>query len=73
MEQKEREKELQKGGAAVEPEKFITSSYKKQLELNKEAQMLADVEEQINAKKTANAQNGMMGFYKMLNKVTGSE
>ena len=32
--------------------------------------MLAEVEEKMNTKKTANADTGMMGFYKMLNKAT---
>lgn len=70
MEALERQREIDKGLAAGETEKFVTSSYKKQLELNKEAQLLAEAEERLNEKKTANADTGMMGFYKMLNKTT---
>lgn len=73
MEALERQREIDKGLASGETERFVTSSYKKQLELNKEAQMMAEVEEQLNAKKTANADTGMMGFYKMLNKATTGE
>lgn len=64
MEKKERIREVEKGIANGEKESFVTGSYMKQLELNKEQQMLAEVEEQLNEKKTANAKTGMMGFYK---------
>lgn len=44
-------------------ESFVTSSYLKQLEIQKEGQLITAVEEELNKKKTATAERGMTGFY----------
>ena len=63
MEKKDRLKEVETGAAGPNSESFITESYKRQIELNQQNKMLEQIEEQMNEKKTANAQTGMMGFY----------
>ena len=57
MEAKNNSKDGQQG------ESFVTSSYLKQLEIQKEGQLITAVEEELNKKKTANAERGMTGFY----------
>ena len=54
------------GQADGNAESFVTDAYRQQMLLNTEAQMVTKIEEQINESKTANAQTGMMGFYKNL-------
>ena len=44
-------------------ESFVTRSYVKQLEIQKEGQLITAVEEELNKKKTANGERGMTGFY----------
>ena len=52
-----------------EGDNYVTKNYLKQLEIQKENALITEVEEQINQKKTANAETGMSGFYKnFLNK-----
>ena len=46
-----------------EGDKYVTKNYLKQLEIQKENALITEVEEQINQKKTANAETGMTGFY----------
>lgn len=59
-----------KGGA--QGESFVTGSYLKQLEIQKEGQLITAVEERLNEKKTANAERGMTGFYtNYLSKIRG--
>lgn len=64
MEQKERVREVETGQASANTEAFVTDSYRKQLELNKQSQIVTQIEEQINERKIANAETGMMGFYR---------
>ena len=52
----------------TEGDKYVTKGYLKQLEIQKENALITEVEEQINSKKTANAETGMSGFYNILNK-----
>jgi hypothetical protein len=61
MEKKERIREEEE---FVGTERFITGSYKAQLELNKQNDILGEHEENYNKKRTANSETGMMGFYK---------
>ena len=69
MEKKDRQREVLTGQAKADSEAFVTDSYRKQLELNKDGALATEVEEKINSKKVANAETGMMGFYKnFLNK-----
>ena len=46
-----------------EGDKYVTKNYMKQLEIQKENALITEVEEQINQKRTANAETGMTGFY----------
>eukprot|EP00350_Pseudokeronopsis_sp_OXSARD2_P009956 CAMPEP_0170549762 /NCGR_PEP_ID=MMETSP0211-20121228/7916_1 /TAXON_ID=311385 /ORGANISM="Pseudokeronopsis sp., Strain OXSARD2" /LENGTH=132 /DNA_ID=CAMNT_0010855981 /DNA_START=253 /DNA_END=651 /DNA_ORIENTATION=+ len=76
MEKIERIREVESGLAQPNSEKFITSSYREQLEMNKKYQAKAEVEDKINQKKTANSETGMMGFYRNLmtkNKTMGND
>ena len=66
MEKKDRQREVETGQADGNAESFVTDAYRQQMLLNTEAQMVTKIEEQINESKTANAQTGMMGFYKNL-------
>ena len=52
----------------AEGDKYVTKGYLKQLEIQKENALITEVEEQINQKKTANAETGMSGFYNLLNR-----
>jgi len=61
MEEKERKWEERNGLKTTE--KFVTDSYKKQMEINNKQKMMEEIEEKVNAKKTANAERGMTGFY----------
>ena len=67
MEAKQNKKE------GVESESFVTGSYLKQLEIQKEGQMVTQIEEQLNQRKTANAERGMTGFAKYLGRIRGVE
>lgn len=66
MESKDRVREVQTGEARADAEAFVTESYRKQLEINKESVLVQGVEERANERKTANSETGMMGFYKNL-------
>jgi hypothetical protein len=55
---------VETGQAKAETEAFVTDSYRKQMEVNKDGALATEVEERLNAQKTANAEFGMMGFYK---------
>ena len=57
MEAKSNQKDGKQG------ESFVTESYLKQLEIQKDGQIITAVEEEMNKKKTANAQTGMSGFH----------
>ena len=75
MEKRERQREVETGQAKAETEAFVTDSYRRQMEINKDGALATEVEERLNAQKTANAETGMMGFYKNLmtkNKAVGS-
>ena len=63
MEKKERVREVETGQASGESEAFITDGYRKQLEINRENDLATKIEDQVNERKTANAETGMMGFY----------
>ena len=66
MEAKNNKKDGQAG------ESFVTGSYLKQLEIQKEGQLITAVEEELNKKKTANEERGMTGFYtNYLSKIRG--
>ena len=59
-----------KGGQ--QSESFVTGSYIKQLEIQKEGALITEVEEILNKQKTANAERGMTGFQtKYLAKLKG--
>ena len=62
-----------KEGKGVNQDSFVTSSYLKQLEIQKEGQIITAVEEELNKNKTANSQTGMSGFSKYLGKLRGIE
>ncbi|CDW88111.1 UNKNOWN [Stylonychia lemnae] len=68
MEQKERINEVNSGKVGPNAESFITESYRRQMELNQQNKLYEELEEQLNQKKTANSETGMMGFYKVLNR-----
>lgn len=46
----------------IQKEKFITESYARQLELNKKEEMIVEVEEKMNSKKSM-GNGGMINFY----------
>ena len=60
-----------KEGKGVETDSFVTKSYLQQLEIQKDGQLITAVEEEINKKKTANAERGMTGFGNYLSKLKG--
>lgn len=66
MEKKDRQREVDTGQADGQAESFVTDAYRIQMQLNSHDQLVTKLEEQLNEKKTANAQTGMMGFYKNL-------
>ncbi len=66
MEKKDRQREVEMGQADGQAESFVTDAYRIQMQLNSHDQLVTKLEEQLNEKKTANAQTGMMGFYKNL-------
>ena len=64
MERKDRQREVETGQASGEAERFVTDAYRKQMEIESQGRAADQIEEQINEKKTANAETGMMGFYR---------
>ena len=60
-----------KEGKGAESESFVTKSYLKQLEIQRENQLIIAVEEERNKKRTANAERGMAGFSNYLGKIRG--
>jgi len=60
-----------KEGKAAQKDSFVTSSYLKQLEIQKESQLVIAVEEARNKRMTANADRGMSGFAKYIGKLKG--
>ena len=76
MEKRERIREVETGQAKAETEAFVTDSYRKQMEINKDGVLATEVEERLNVQKTANSGTGMMGFYRGLmnkNKSVGAD
>ncbi len=49
MEKRERQREVETGQAKDETEAFVTDSYRKQIEVNKDGALATEVEERLNA------------------------
>lgn len=49
MEKRERQREVETGQAKAETEAFVTDSYRKQMEVNKDGVLATEVEERLNA------------------------
>ncbi len=49
MEKRERQREVETGQAKAETEAFVTDSYRKQIEVNKDGALATEVEERLNA------------------------
>ncbi len=49
MEKRERLREVETGQAKADTEAFVTESYRKQMEINKDGALATEVEERLNA------------------------